>query len=123
MGDTVEVLTQNGHEEFELTAIVTFGTADSPAGASVALFDIAAAQRLIAEPGKFDAVVVVAAAGTTEEEVRANLETTLADEEGVEVLTGAEITEETQDLVGISWGSSPLSCSCSPSWPWSSGPS
>ncbi len=67
VGDTVEVLTQNGHEEFELTAIVTFGTADSPAGASVALFDIAAAQRLIAEPGKFDAVVVVAEDGTTQE--------------------------------------------------------
>ena len=104
VGDTVEVLTQNGHEEFELTAIVTFGTADSPAGASVALFDIAAAQRLIAEPGKFDAVVVVAADGTTEEDVRANLEATLADQEGLEVLTGTEITEETQDLVADQLG-------------------
>ena len=104
VGDTVEVLTQNGHEEFELTAIVTFGTADSPAGASVALVDIAAAQRLIAEPGKFDAVVVVAEDGTTQEEVRADLEATLADQEGVEVLTGTEITEETQDQVAEQLG-------------------
>jgi putative ABC transport system permease protein len=110
VGDTVEVLTQNGHEEFELTAIVTFGTADSPAGASVALFDIAAAQRLIAEPGKFDAVVVVAEDGVSEEEVRANLEAAVAGEEGlvgqdsIEVLTGNEITEETQDAISDQLG-------------------
>lgn len=104
VGDTVEVLTQDGPGEFTVAGIATFGTADSPGGASVALFDLAAAQDLIAEPGKFDAIATTAAEGVSQEQLAQNLEGALADQSGVEVLTGAEITEETQDAVGSQLG-------------------
>ena len=44
VGDTVEVLTQEAPQEYTLSGIARFGTADSPAGATVALFDLPTAQ-------------------------------------------------------------------------------
>ncbi len=104
VGDTAEVLTQGGPQEFEVTGIVTFGTADSPAGASVALFDLATAQALIAEEGKFDAISVVAAEGVDQATLQANLQAAVGSTQGVEVLTGEEITEETQDTIASQIG-------------------
>ena len=38
--------------EFTISGIARFGTADSPAGATVALFDLPTAQEFLAEPGQ-----------------------------------------------------------------------
>jgi putative ABC transport system permease protein len=97
VGDTVTVLTQQAPREFEISGIARFGTADSPAGATVALFDLATAQELLAEPGKFDQISVVGEEGVTQEQLKQNLQAALPTDQQLEVLTGDEITEETQD--------------------------
>jgi putative ABC transport system permease protein len=99
VGDTVTVLTQQAPREFTISGIARFGTADSPAGATVALFDLPTAQELLAEPGKFDAIAIVASEGVTQEQLKENLEAALPADQNLEVLTGEEITEENQDQV------------------------
>lgn len=104
VGDTVTVLTQAGPQEFELTGIVKFGTADSPGGASVALFDTPTTQALVAEEGKFDAIAVVAEDGVDQAALVANLETATQGQLGVEVISGEELVEETQNDIAEQLG-------------------
>src|SRR4051812_14655204 len=66
VGDTATVLVQTGPQRFRGSGIAKFGKADSPAGASFALFTLPAAQRLIGERGKFDSIAVTAGEGVTQ---------------------------------------------------------
>jgi putative ABC transport system permease protein len=97
VGDTVTVLTAAGPHEFPLVGIARFGTADSAAGSSASLFDLATAQALLAQPGEVDAIIVHAVDGVGEEELTDRVRAVLPD--GVEALTGTEITEEIQGEV------------------------
>ena len=99
VGDTVEVLTQQEPQEFTISGITRFGSADSPAGATVALFDLPTAQAIIAEPGKFDSISVVAADGVDQEQLAEDLRAALPTDQSVEVITGDELIEETQDAI------------------------
>ena len=99
VGDTVEVLTQQEPQEFTISGITRFGSADSPAGATVALFDLPTAQAIIAEPGKFDSISVVAADGVSQEQLAEDLRAALPTDQSVEVITGDELVEETQDAI------------------------
>jgi putative ABC transport system permease protein len=94
VGDTVQLLTPAGPGTARVAGIATFGTTDSPAGASYVLFPTARAQELLAEPGMFDGIAVVAADGVTQAEVRDRIAAAVPAD--VEVLTGAEITAENQ---------------------------
>ena len=94
VGDTARVLTVSGSHEVTVTGIARFGEVDSPAGASYVLFTDEAAQELVAEPGRFDAVTAVAEQGVGEEELASRIQAALPDT--AEALTGSEITEETQ---------------------------
>ncbi len=97
VGDTVQVQTQAAADEFDLVGIARFGAADSPGGASYVLWTTGEAQRLIGEEGKFSAIGAVADSSVSQQELATSIDDTLrADEaQGVEVLTGAEISEET----------------------------
>jgi len=95
VGDRTTVLTKTGPVPVTVVGIATFGTADSPGGATIALFTPDAAQRHIGEPGRYDAVLVLAESGVTEEQLRGQIAAAVP--AGVEVLTGAEITEENQN--------------------------
>jgi putative ABC transport system permease protein len=97
LGDTVPVQTQVGVEEFELVGVARFGTADSPAGATFTLWGTDDAQRLLGEPGRFTSISVLAEPGVSEDALVA----AIADElpPGVEVLSGTEITEESQSAL------------------------
>jgi putative ABC transport system permease protein len=97
VGDTVTVLTTSGAQEFPLVGIVRFGTADSAAGSSASLFDLPTAQALLAQPGQVDAIIVHADEGIGEEVLTERIRAVLPD--GVEALTGSEITEEIQGEV------------------------
>jgi putative ABC transport system permease protein len=96
IGDTVTVLTQTGPHQFTLVGIARFGSVDSPGGASTAIFDLVTAQQvMLGRTGEVDAVMVDGAQGVPEEELTARIAAVLPD--GVEALTGTQITEETQD--------------------------
>lgn len=99
LGDTVTVLTQTGSHELELVGIARFGSADSPGGASVSLFDLGTAQTvLLGHTGELDAVLVDAEPGVSQEQLTARIAAVLP--AGQQALSGAELTAEQQDVMG-----------------------
>jgi putative ABC transport system permease protein len=110
VGDTITVLTVGQPEQFKVAGIARFGSQDNQGGATWALFDLATAEKVLAEPGKVDAIKVAAKDGVSEDEVTARVRSAVATPvtagqappaNAVEVLTGAEITKEDQDSVGF----------------------
>src|SRR5262245_59670145 len=97
VGDRVDLLTADPPQPYTISGIARFGSADSPAGASVVLFTPAQAQRVAHADNEFTSISVVADPGVSQEELKARLEQTLAFG-GYEVLTGKEVTKESQDL-------------------------
>ena len=97
LGDRARVNSQGGLREFTIVGVVRFGDADSPGGATFALFDLPTAQEFVGQPGQIDAVLV-GGDGQSQEELAASIRETLNDP-SIEVLTGQEITEENQSDV------------------------
>ena len=101
LGDTVRIAGVNGSQQFTLVGAVRFGQVDSPGGATAALFDLATAQQFLLPSttggGVQDQVsaVVVRSDGSLSDRALADaIHTELGGD--TEVLTGAEITHETQ---------------------------
>lgn len=101
VGDTVQVQTRTGLHEFEAVGITRFGTADNPGGAGFVMWTTERAQQLFDQTDAFTSIGVVARDGVSQTEVVEGIEQRLsaADVGGAEVLTGEEITEETQSDV------------------------
>lgn len=103
VGDTIRVAAQGASRQFELVGIAEFGDVDSPGGATFALWDLPTAQEMLLRPDLTDkalvAAVGVAGDGSLDDDaLAASIETALGGSAaGIEVLTGAEITEETQN--------------------------
>lgn len=94
VGDSATVLVAGPPQRVVISGIARFGSADSPGGATIVAFRTPVAQRLIGEPGKFDAISLVATPGVSQtllvERVARVLPT------GTEAITGRAITAETQ---------------------------
>jgi putative ABC transport system permease protein len=97
LGDQVSVVSQGGTRAFTLVGIVRFANADSPGGATFALFDLPTAQSFVGKPGEIDAVLVSAAPNMTQRELADRIQNKLGND--TSVLTGAEITKETQKAI------------------------
>ncbi|MBJ7381203.1 MAG: ABC transporter permease, partial [Acidimicrobiia bacterium] len=96
VGSKVKVLSQSAPQDFKVAGIVTFGEADSPAGASVSLFTSEEAQRLSGAVGQYDGISVSAVDGVSQEQMVRRIDAALSDPK-VEVITGATLTKENQD--------------------------
>jgi putative ABC transport system permease protein len=96
VGDRTQILTPDP-VEVTIVGIVTFGSADSPGGASFVGMTVPAAQELFAEPGKFDGVGVIADDGVSQTELRSRIADAVPD--GIEVITGDELTKENKDSI------------------------
>jgi putative ABC transport system permease protein len=98
LGDQVTIVSQGGTREFTLTGTVRFGSVDSVGGATFALFTLPTAQEFVTtSPGEIDAVLVSGDGSVSDDELAASLTAALPD--GVEALTGAEITDESIDAI------------------------
>ncbi|MEY2554846.1 MAG: putative transport system permease protein [Ilumatobacteraceae bacterium] len=99
VGDTISIVlpTATAPQQFHLVGIVKFGTADSPLGASYALFTLSTAERVLTQPGKIDAVRVEAAPGVSQQELATRIQAVLPAE--TEALTGEQITKEQQNEI------------------------
>ncbi len=97
VGDTVPVQTQAGTTDYTLSGIAKFGSADSPGGASFAMFTVEEAQRVLGEPGKVSSIAAAADGGVSQAELVSRIEDALGPDAGVEVITGAQITQENED--------------------------
>jgi len=96
VGDRITIVTPE-LVEVTVVGLAGFGTIDSAGGATLVAMTPAAAQELFAEPGKFDAVGVIAEDGVSQDELRDRIQAALPD--GHEAITGAELTKENQDGV------------------------
>jgi putative ABC transport system permease protein len=99
-GDTIPVVTKAGRNEYKLTGIVKFGTADSPLGATIVAFTPATASRVLGTPGQFDSIDVKADSGVSQDQVVSNIEAEIKgepDAKNVEVISGVDITKESQN--------------------------
>ena len=61
VGDPIDIAFQSGKETFTIVGIVSFGSADNLAGATLAIFDLKEAQRLFGMPGKLSGISIAAA--------------------------------------------------------------
>ena len=93
-GDVATVLTKAEPRQFTIAGIATFGTDDSPAGATAVLFTDAAATELLATPGQADAIAVTADPGVSQADVAAAVQAAVGGD--VEVITGAALIAEDQ---------------------------
>jgi putative ABC transport system permease protein len=74
VGDSVAVAAHGPRQEFRVVGIARFGDVESLGTATVAVFDLAAAQKMFSgHAGSYDDVLVAAAPGTTANQLRVNL--------------------------------------------------
>lgn len=100
VGDTVKVVAQSGSREFTLVGIASYGDVRSPGGATFALFDVPTAAEFLGRPGFVDAILVVGDGSRTDAELARDIDAIFDPALKIETLTGAQITQETQDDIG-----------------------
>ncbi len=92
VGDTATVLVEGPPRQMLITGIARFGGASSPGGASVVLFTVPAAQKLVGQPGKFDSISFAAQPGVSQTQLVRNLQAVLP--AGLEAVTGQQAASE-----------------------------
>jgi putative ABC transport system permease protein len=96
-GDRTTVLTPGAPRPATIVGIARFGSADSPGGTAVVLFDDATAQAVLAEPGQVDGAAFIAADGVSAQTLIDSLTPYAGDAN--EVITGAQLIKESQDKI------------------------
>jgi putative ABC transport system permease protein len=97
VGERVSVATFEPVREFEVVGIARYPGVESLGGATFAVFDLPTGQRLLHREGKLDAISVAAKAGTSPEELVADLNASLPP--AVNARTGTEQANEDSDEV------------------------
>ena len=69
VGDTVTVATLGAKHRYEVTGVATFGGVDSLGGATIAIWDLPTAQKLLDKEGRFDSISIAAKDGTSSAEL------------------------------------------------------
>ncbi len=102
VGGHVRVLLAGPTQTFTITGIVTFGTANNLAGATLAAFNLPTAQRLFDETGQVDSIDVLAKAGVDKATVQHAIAEILP--RGVEVVTGQTVANESTNTINQALG-------------------
>ena len=97
VGSRVRVLLSGPPRTFTITGLVTFGTANNLAGATLAAFDLPTAQSLFGKVGRYDAIDVLTAPGANKAVVQHAIAVALPG--GVEVVTGQTVANESSNQV------------------------
>ncbi len=97
LGDPVTVVGQRGPGTFDVVGVVRFGSADSPAGSRVALFDLATAQEFVGQPGQLNSINIHGDGSLDSDELLAGIAAALPP--GTEVLTGSEVAAESSNTI------------------------
>jgi putative ABC transport system permease protein len=96
LGDPVTIISQGGSRQFTIVGDVRFGDTDSPGGTTYALFDLPTAEAFIGQPGQIDAVLGKSDGSVSQTELAQRVQEALK-EPNLQVLTGQQITKETQN--------------------------
>lgn len=97
VGDRVRVLSGGPPQSFTITGIVTFGTADNLAGATLAGFDLPTAQALFHTRGDYDTINVLAKPGVDNVQVQRAIARILP--AAVQVVSGQTVAGELSSAV------------------------
>ena len=100
VGSHVRVLLRGPPQTFTVSGIVTFGSANNLAGATIAAFKLPVAQRLFGEVGRYDAIDILTSPGSDKSTVQRAIAATLP--KGVEVVTGQTVANEQSNDVNQS---------------------
>lgn len=92
VGQRVRVLLPGPPRTFTLSGLVTFGSADNLAGATLAAFDLPTAQSLFGLPGGYDAIDVLTSPGADKAQVERAIEGVLPPQ--TEVVTGQTVAHQ-----------------------------
>lgn len=98
VGDKVVVLSKLPPATYTISGVATWGSADSPLGATITAFTPATAARVVGQPGKADAINVVAAPGVSESQLVGRIRAVIHNPD-VEVVSGQAVTVEGQNTV------------------------
>lgn len=101
VGDTVRLVTPTVPVEATVTGIFRFGTSGNLAGASLTAFDVATAQNLLLSPDRFTAISAQADAATSQDQLKASIESVLtpAERATVDIKTGQEAADESAESI------------------------
>jgi putative ABC transport system permease protein len=102
VGDRVKVLLQGPARTFTVSGVIGFGSAGNLGGATLAGFTLPTAQDVLNREGRFDEIDVVAAEGTTPEQLRDRVRAVL--DPRYEVLTGEELSEDAARAINDTFG-------------------
>ncbi len=97
VGDPVRVVFQDGTASFRLVGVVGFGKTDSLAGATLAGFDLRAAQRRLDKVGQVDSIDVLGDGSQSPEQLRDAIAQRLPS--GVEALTSAQVAGQSSQAI------------------------
>jgi putative ABC transport system permease protein len=92
VGDTIGAAVQGPTMKYRITGIATFGSVDSLGGATVAVFDVKTAQRLLGKVGRYDLIAVAAKHDVSPETLVGEIKPLLP--ASAEVRTGSEQAKE-----------------------------
>src|SRR5262249_37315417 len=97
LGTQVRVLTKAGATTLTLVGTATFDSLDSRPGSTLVATNDPTAERLFAEPNRFDRVVVAGANGVSRAELTQHLSTTISSPgSGLEAVTGEQAAADQQ---------------------------
>ena len=88
VGDRIRVSAQGPIRTYRITGIAKFGSVDSLGGATIAVFDVPTAQKLLHKKGVYDAIAVASRPGVSPVELKRQIQPILP--ASAEVKTGAE---------------------------------
>jgi putative ABC transport system permease protein len=97
VGDTTTVLVEGPPRQMLIVGIVKFGSADSPGGASIALFTSSEAQQLVGQPGKFNQILFAAQPGVSQAQLAGNLQAVIPS--NLEAVTGQQLANEGRSAI------------------------
>ena len=102
VGDTISVTTSAGSKPFTVTGLARFAGSEGTGGATWALFDLPTAESfVVGKPGMVDAIAVGGDGTQSQAQLSQNIEQALQQQgtSQIEVLTGAQITDENKSDV------------------------
>ncbi|UGY91810.1 ABC transporter permease [Streptomyces gobiensis] len=97
VGDTVRMSVDGPVREEKVTGVFTTNDGNVAAGGSLVLFDTPTAQQLLAQPGEFNEITLKAAPGTSQGQLRSEVEKMLPEE--LEAVTGQKLADDQSRMI------------------------
>jgi putative ABC transport system permease protein len=97
VGDRIGILLNGPVQNFQVVGLVGLGDSDNIAGATMAVFDLSTAQRVLNKVGVYDSIEVGAAPGTGVKELQASIQRILP--KGYEAVPRGRVAQESAQSI------------------------